>query len=373
MNEEKTVTDLIKYDDRIAEYQKQKFNILLPTLKFQSIPPMCEIAFNMVEINSDPNRKEVYPQKNGELSHTKHGIDKLAAAAGVIWDWRACGRLDNGSDPQYCHYRMVGIVKDFDGTIRNCIGDKEVDLRDGSDQIKAMVTKDNQGRIVPNEKQIAQQRQHILSLAQSKAANRALRSLLQIKHSYTAVELKNPFVVPKLIFRPDMNDPVVKQAYIMNQLQANTAAFGSPLIEAKTPTRLSLPEMEDPDDTIPGLDLEEDGELEKQPSGNGKTDTGEPRIPERYEGPLPWEETQEHPPVSEKEELRALFENMDKEKKIEELKRLITMTEYPVTDLSSPMETWKPQFLLEFWELLQKRLEKKEKDKPSQRKLKPFK
>ena len=39
-----TAIDLVKYDARIAEYQKQKYNILLPTLKLESIPPMCEIA-----------------------------------------------------------------------------------------------------------------------------------------------------------------------------------------------------------------------------------------------------------------------------------------------------------------------------------------
>jgi len=348
-----TAIDLVKYDARIAEYQKQKYNILLPTLKLESIPPMCEIAFNIVEINPDPHKKEVYLQKNGELSHTKHGIDKLAAAAGVNWDWRACGRLDNGSDPHYCHYRMVGIVKDFDGTVRNCIGDKEVDLRDGSEQLKAMVTTDDKKNTVPNVKQIAQQRQNILSLAQSKAANRALRSLLQIKHSYSAIELKYPFVVPKIIFRPDMNDPLIKQAYVNQMFQSNTMAFGTPTIESGTPTRLMLPE-EEPEEIEEILQTQE---------------------PEIDEGEPPWEDSQKQAPITELEELRAQFENMDKDDKIEELKRLVRVAEYPITSIKSPMENWKPKYLLEFWELLQTRLEnKRPKDTgASQGKLKPFK
>ena len=339
MTEESTVKNLVKYDQQIAEYREQKYNILLPTLKFQSIPDMCEIAFNIVQINPDPQKKEVYKQKsNNELSHTKHGIDKLAAAAGVLWDWRGCGRLDNGSDPRYCHYRMVGTAKDFDGTIRNYIGDKEVDLRDNSDQIANMT-----------EKQIAQQREHVLSLAQSKASNRALRGLLQIKHSYSADELKYPFIVPKLIFRPDLNDPMIKQAYINQMFQANAAAFGNPTIEATSPTRLTLPEPDEPEDI-----LLEPEKTETELSGEVVSD----------DESLPWEE----PPVSEEKDIKILFQKMDANDQIEELKRLIKLTNFPIGNITSPMETWKDKFLLEFHELLLKRWEKEKKDKNSKSK-----
>ena len=336
MLEESTAKDLVKYDETIAEYRKQQYNVLLPTLKLQSIPPMCEIAFNIVRIDPDPVKKEVYKQKNGEFSHTKHGIDKLAAAAGVLWDWRGCGRLDNGSDPRYCHYRMVGTAKDFDGTIRNYIGDKEVDLRDNSDQIANMT-----------EKQIAKQREHVLSLAQSKASNRALRGLLQIKHSYSANELQYPFIVPKLGFRPDLNDPMIKQAYINQMFQANVSAFGTPIVEAINPTRLSLPKGDEIEDTLP--ELEEENSLEASP-----------------------------PPISEIEEARALFHGLDNDDQVEELKRLVTLTGYPIKDINSPIERWKIEWRLEFWDLLQKRLEKQEKakkknNKPAQPELKPFK
>lgn len=62
------------------------------------------------------------------------------------------------------------------------------------------------------------------------ARNRAIRSLLGIKGTYTKDELSKPFIVSRMAFSPDYNDPVVKQMMIMQAIGSMGTLFGNNLI-----------------------------------------------------------------------------------------------------------------------------------------------
>lgn len=318
MAEQTAITTITKFQESLAEYKKKKFNILLPVMQIQSIPEMHELVLSVVKIDPDPKNKEVYKyQKNIDLSLTMHGIDKVAAAAGVCWNWKACKRVDDGREPHYCVFMMEGWAKDFDGTWRNIVRHREVDLRDGSEQIQDFAST----------AQLQQARKNILSLAQSKAANRVLRSLLFLKHGYSIEELNTPFIVPKLVFRPDLSDPVVKQAYVLSQLQGPMQMLygGQPA----SPKIIEPALLIEPEGTMP------------EPAN------------------IPYEELEGLSLEEEALEAERQFKNLTEEEQIYELKRIVTLTKYPKASLKKPLEQFSTDQLLGFWHKLQELLPQK--------------
>jgi hypothetical protein len=144
---------------------------------------------------------EVYDswEKPGEVALTKLALDKLAQVAGI--EWVHVYRVDDtGDDPLKCHYYAEGRMRLIDGTYHYMPANKSIDLNDGSPEANAMSKKLNQ---------LAGARKNIAALAESKAKNRVIRSLLGLRQSYHPSELKKPFLVMKIV--PDMNDPDVKK------------------------------------------------------------------------------------------------------------------------------------------------------------------
>jgi hypothetical protein len=325
--------------DKLTKYKKENYNILLPTTALECIPQMHVLSITVVHISPDPVKKEVYQLPGSkEFALTGHALDKIAAAAGVTWVWQACGRIDDGSDPHYCHYRMVGRVRDFDGTIREMPGDKEVDYRDGSPQIIGFT-----------EKQLTQARQHILSLAQSKAAYRALRKLLQIKSSYSKSELAKPFVVPKLVPNPDLRDPEIKKIFAENMIRGMMNLYG--------PADMQQPSL--PQHTPPAIGA---GELDEEPDESPDTVSETPALeaPEEAEqndaDNLFVDEEEKKEP---REVLREAFLKMDAESQIQELGALGTLAGKPLSKLKKPIEQFSAAERLKLWEFLTDELSKR--------------
>jgi hypothetical protein len=200
---------------------------LLAATTLQTIPPMHRPVVTSVHIDPDPKNKEVYPQKGGGLSLSAIAFKKIADAMGIQWVPDECGRMDDGTDPDYVWYRMSGLVKALDGTWRKIIGDKEIrmsvireeltdskrkkaedylnDPKDGPEFRKAFP--DTEAWVQEQVRQEALQiKKHILSRAQSGALARATKSI-GIRETYTPAELQKPFVFPKLVFTPDPSNP----------------------------------------------------------------------------------------------------------------------------------------------------------------------
>src|SRR6185295_13684583 len=119
------------------------------------------------------------------------------------------------------------------------VGEKEMDLREGSAQVQALWDRykakkaafERKGWKTPNEPtgQIREMRLHILGHAETKAQLRAIRSL-GIKTSYTVEELRKPFVVARLMWTGQTDDPQLRGIFAEkiadSMLSGRRALFG---------------------------------------------------------------------------------------------------------------------------------------------------
>lgn len=163
----------------------------------------------------DPKKAE--REKDPEVGLGATALSQIANSAGVTWCPEQSGRLDDRRHPYYVHYRAVGVVRQFDGTEIVLQGEKVMDLRDGS----PMAGKMGRG--------LAMARQFILEHAETKARNRAIRRL-GIRPKYRLSALQKPFVVAKMTFTGQTDDPELRKDFARMRaaaaLGANRALFG---------------------------------------------------------------------------------------------------------------------------------------------------
>lgn len=199
-----------------------------------NLPEACEVMFSAVLVDTELENKEVYKLPGGQLGLHKVVLNKIKEARGVVWEPSASGRLDDGSNPHYCHYKAYGKVRKIDGSWSTIEGDDAIDLREGSalcDEIrelkidsyldklekeaKGTITKDDRERtlaaaIKAANADIRKKRIKILRLAQTSAQNAAIRTL-GIKTSYLPEELEKPFVISSLMFTGRSDNPVIAE------------------------------------------------------------------------------------------------------------------------------------------------------------------
>ncbi len=222
---------------------EREVNLVAPVATIDSIPAMHAISLRAVKIDASTNQygqgPEVYRDgrfcQGDEVALGGVALQKIMAAAGV--QVLARTRVDDRSDPNYCDMEITLAVRDYDGTFRQVVAGKEVDLRDGSPET-VKPEKDaggrKTGRVVPlDASALGDKRRHIQSLAETKAMYRALRKILQLRQKYTRAELERPFVIPKLVPNLDPGDPDQKRALIAMATGAETRLFGhQPLIDS---------------------------------------------------------------------------------------------------------------------------------------------
>lgn len=221
------------------------FHLVAPTTGGRA-PEGCEVVFSPVLIESADTYEIPGSDKRGLA---KAALDRIASAAGVSWIPGESRRLDDGSDPRYCHFRAVGRYRHFDGTVATIVAEKEMDLRDGSPQVESLIAKsakkakreaaqkrtslsDADARAIGVEKaenQVRELRLHILGHAETKARLRAIRSL-GIRTGYEPAELAKPFVVARVSFTGATDDPELRREFAraisQNFLNGHAALYG---------------------------------------------------------------------------------------------------------------------------------------------------
>lgn len=209
-------------------------HLISPGFACARLPEGCSLAVSVVYLDPKADAHDVGMGKVGLL---KHALTKIAAAAGIRFDPVASGRIDDGSEPYYVHWRAVGAWRHLDGSILPIVGDKEMDLREESAQVERIYKQSKDP-----EKQIREMRAFIMGHAQSKAELRAIRKALGIR-SYTPDELQKPFVVVNLAFTGHSDDPQIRRenaaAIRASMLGGAQALFGPP----PEPQGMQLPAM----------------------------------------------------------------------------------------------------------------------------------
>lgn len=212
-------------------------HLISPAPAVGHIPEGCSVMVSAVVVDKE---RETYPMSgSSERGLSKVALDKIAAALGVDWDPERTKRLDDGSEAFYRCMQVAGRVRQLDGAWRSIQGTKELDLRDGSPIVEEILTREAKKREEQGSKyrgdgghrEIVQKRQHILSLCDTEARLRAIRSL-GLRTSYTHDELAKPFVVARLAFDGRSDNPETARYFseriAENFLGASTALYGAP-------------------------------------------------------------------------------------------------------------------------------------------------
>lgn len=237
-----TVEEAVAVFDRLSN----QVNLVSPFARLDYIPPMHKISLRVVRIDTDTKGKDVYHNPlfcdSDEVALTRIGLLKVwQAMGGSILESK---RTDDRSDPRYCEWTIIGQIKLMDGTVQTYQTTKDVDLREGSDQIVKM-----------KPGQLAGAREQIVTLAESKTFNRLIRAAGAIPQKFKRTQLEKPIVVPALVPDLDTSDPVVRQMVAAKALGLEGALY-PPQALALPPATPTAPEVATGDVTV----LVDDGE-----------------------------------------------------------------------------------------------------------------
>lgn len=200
-------------------------HLVAPAPVCGQLPEGCSLVLSAVTVDQ---ANETYPVGGGKRGLDKVALDKIAAAAGIAWEYSR--RTDDGSDPHYCAWEAVARVRDYDGTVRRLPGNVEIDARDGSPQIQEIIEKAAEAK-PPRDphNQIRELRKFIMRHAESKAMNRAIRKL-GVRTSYPPDDLGKAFMCVKVMFTGHTKDPELKKLFAEkiadSFLGGHTALYG---------------------------------------------------------------------------------------------------------------------------------------------------
>jgi hypothetical protein len=232
---EKPVDPVVK---QFQDMRARGYNTLVPSATIlQNLPAHMQVSLDIITISTDPAMKEVFntgTDSSPALALSKTAVMKIASAAGIQVDPLLTKRLDDRKDRMYCAYQAVVWYTKPDGT-RLCFkAEKEYDLHLFTEKITDQKKKLKFSKYPKTDTQIEDLirkdvlflREHVASLCETKAILRAIRGVLAIKGSYTPDELKNPFVVPRVTYRLDYNDPMVKARVLDTALGSTAQLYG---------------------------------------------------------------------------------------------------------------------------------------------------
>jgi hypothetical protein len=248
--------------DVSEKFPASEYNALIPVKTITQMSPFHRVSVNIVSLSPDPKDGDVYDLK-GKLAPQKNGLMKLAAAAGIrVISVRSV-------TPSGCERCMEAASRTkIPPACREC-PDREdiaveavVDVPDGAGgyrPVKATrewLAEDEREAAKSNAATFLQAKRFRKPLTESKALLRAIRSALSVHATYTAEELRKPFVVPVVTLNYD--DPALREAVVKRLAAGADAVFGA------APT--ALPEVAadcfDADaDVLPADADEEDGAL----------------------------------------------------------------------------------------------------------------
>lgn len=208
------ITTPAEYEQSLRTWQAEHAHILTPAVSFSDLPPQSALVASKICLNPDPKSGgDVYQDglfiKGEDVAIAKVGLSKIAQCAGISVDTE---RTDSRTVQFFWEVKATATWVGFDGTPQRCTGTVEYDLRDGSPRLKGF-----------SAAQIDQARKFGLAGAETRAINRAIRQF-GVKQKYTKTEIQKPFVVVRVVFRPDMNDPV-QRAIVTQQRMAGTTAL----------------------------------------------------------------------------------------------------------------------------------------------------
>ncbi len=252
---------------QLAQWDPSTANVLVPTQDIQQVSPWHAARTSIVSVSADPDSGDVFNVGSRWNAQTRQSIPlyclakpalmRIAAAAGIVWNWRESGAVSISRD--YVCYKAVGAIRLPDGSWQPILANKEIDLEVIEDELREQYAKKADGGVSAADARVykgewrkvqdrnvyylaedeksryietnvranmIQWRKNKLMRAETGAMLRVIRAALGIKSQYTQAELQKPFIVPRIDFSPDYNDPAVRSALIEHGVQAMASLFG---------------------------------------------------------------------------------------------------------------------------------------------------
>lgn len=103
-------------------------------------------------------------------------------------------------------------------------------------------------------------RKHKIKLAEAGAMNRVVRMLLGLKAGYTKQELAKPFVVARIVFKPDYSDPQIRKIMVEQSIKSLTSVYGA---EAFGEAQMDSPPIDILSENIDGSGYEPENQDDK--------------------------------------------------------------------------------------------------------------
>jgi len=292
------MSDKQSIEKELEKYKKQKVNMLGPAINLEELSRFHKIVFDSVTLSIEADvgdvyrYKDAYKAKPAQYIITGAGLQKLAVVADVRWD--PVETKITSISHKYVACTAVGCIRRIDGTSACYKAESDIDVDVVLDEIEESfklkrkkwaedkwfqkLGTDGQDDYVnaAKRKEANFRKKHKTKIASTDARSRVLRPLLMLKKTYTAEELKHPFVMARVILSPDYSDPVVQKMMLTAAINAQTNVFGSAPARAIESQPIDIPtenyeihdvppDEEDPpppdEDPVP-----EDGEGWKEPS-----------------------------------------------------------------------------------------------------------
>lgn len=252
--------------------QDAQFELLLPALPVNSqLGKGFMPSISIVRIDPDPAAGDVYKvgsKRAGQgwedvYAYAKPALERLAGAAGIQIRTK---RADDRKDPDLCEFEAFGGMRNESGEIVMRSGsasvrlsqyseDRWTEIQAANEKAKAYKKDKPEAELRDGWKsEMAQYRKHFASRVETKAALRAIRSLLAIKSQLTAEQVRKPKVVVRISL--DTRDPEIRGALMTQGLMASTLLFGqgqpsTSHAEEVQPERAALPATAEPEDREP--------------------------------------------------------------------------------------------------------------------------
>lgn len=219
----------------LEQFPQAKFNLLVPTVSIRQINPYLVPDIEVVKLSTDPEDGEIYHDSQMKTDHyapTAKGLARLASVAGITQlDSR---RMDDGKDPDVVEWRSEIEMTLPSGRSVRAFGSKRIDLH--------ILTKGW------STQRVAKMQEHLVAMAETKAFNRAIRSLLSLHGSMSGAALARPFAILRWV--PDMSHPDVRKVFLQQLAPASAQVFGPSSNGAGEQHEPILIEQQAPEDDV---------------------------------------------------------------------------------------------------------------------------
>lgn len=229
---------------------RAKCNVIDPVTSLVQADPNWSPRISVCELDPAADGPHYYKQAGNKLAPTKQALETLAKAAGILYT-RTERVPRSDLDAGEIGYRATVGIRRSDGTVEEILREKVWVEAAERAEIEEAVTRAEEwkdGKPVRGsyrfgelgsdtwkaevEKRWLKELKDRYAKTESKAVLRAIRSALQIPHTFTPQDAAKPFLVVGFNFTPDYDDAEVKRMLVAAGLNAQAALYGRPSVAA---------------------------------------------------------------------------------------------------------------------------------------------